>query len=113
MARPFLLIKAKLLTKLQNEHSEGVPVTKLIRKHELQGKITAPTLTKLIRFADTMDKIQANPSASNDTYQTIYNSIFPQWLHEAENDIVLQPAGWRYTGRMPLGKWEERCWTND
>lgn len=111
MARPFLLMKQKLLTKLQAESNSGVPITKLIRKYELH--ITPPTLTKLISYINTMDQVLSDPVASNDAYQLIYNSIFPEWVNLGEDDIVLQPAGWRYTGTMPIGSWEERCWTND
>ncbi len=105
MARPMFLIQPLLLDKLWEGYKAGVPVCRLIRDNDLS--ITPPTLTKLLKHYT----MYAN--ANDDTLErTIHKSLFPEWLTLSEDLIVKQPPNYRYTGIMPIGKWEKNEWTN-
>lgn len=103
MARPMLLMKKELLMQMYFLRGEGVPVCKLIQKHDIA--MTPPTLTKLLSYVDASET-----TCNAQVDKLIYNSLFPQWLDEAENDVVKQPSEWRYEGKMPLGKWVRNEW---
>lgn len=98
MARPMLLIKESLLKELYAKHKDGVKYNTLIKNYDLP--LSGPTLRKLIRYYSIMQN--ANPAVSD----TIYESLFPQWLTE---EVQYQDAAeWVYIGAMPLGEWEQR-----
>jgi hypothetical protein len=102
MARPIVLVKESVLAPLYAKFNQGVPVLKIIRQEKLDGKITAPTLTKLFRYME----IAAN---NRDEVATIiYNSLFPIWINKSVSDIELTPNEYMYIGKMPLGKWTKR-----
>lgn len=101
MARPMLLIQKDLLIELHDKHIKGVPVSRLIKDHNLD--ITSPTLSKLLTHFEASEKAKEQNSKD-----LILASLFPPWLGESNKDIVLQPQDWVYHGRMPLGEWEWR-----
>lgn len=104
MARPMILIKRETLTHLYFLRNEGVPVSELIRKHNIS--VTRPTLAKLFTYIDASEKNKRSKKVD----EIIFNSMFPKWLNDAEEDVVKQPPEWRYEGRMPLGKWVLNEW---
>lgn len=110
MARPMLLIPKPLLEQLYYENTEGVPVSVLVRKHNLN--ITHPTLTKLISCLQYAH--EAKPAVK----KIILSSLFPEWLEDVNNTsidkpVYKQPSTWRYTGKFPLGKWEVNNWHSE
>lgn len=103
MARPMVLMQEDLLNEIWYKHAQGVPVLAVIRQFDLDGKITAPTLTKLLSYVTAME------SSSDDTVSDIiYASLFPVWLTDNEAIIVTNPPDFYYTGKMPLGRWIKR-----
>lgn len=102
MARPMVLMQEDTLNELAYKYAQGVPVLAVIRQFNLEGKITAPTLTKLLSY---MTAMQAE-SASTEVAAIIYDSLFPKWLSDNEQNLIMSnPPEWYYTGKMPLGKW--------
>lgn len=102
MARPMVLMQENLLTEIYNKHAQGVPILKLIRNYSLDGVITAPTLTKLLKYMKAKDTTQ-----DSNIHKLIQDSLFPQWLKEQEDKKILAscPQEYFYSGRMPLGVW--------
>lgn len=107
MPRPMCLIKKPLLEKLSMAYVEGVPITKLIRKHALP--VTPPTLTKLINYF----LIAQDSRRDNNAKEIIVKSLFPEWLAIESGSVHTQPANWHYTGRMPFGEWVYKPWIED
>lgn len=99
MARPMILIKKPLLEQMLLAHTEGVPISHLIRKHHLP--ITPPTLTKLLSHLSLAKDSKVTPEIK----AIIEASLFPEWLALETGSVVTQEANWHYTGRMPLGSW--------
>jgi len=99
MARPMILIKQPLLEQMLLAYTEGVPISKLIRKHHLP--ITQPTLTKLLSHLSLAKDSKVDPA----TKAAVEASLFPEWLGEETGSVVTQSPNWHYTGRMPLGSW--------
>lgn len=100
MARPMILIKEPLLRKLWLANEEGIPLSKLLRKHYIP--VSAPTLAKLVSFMAMADNTEIDKSLQD----TIKASVFPEWLAIEEGSIAVQPANWHYRGKMPFGYWE-------
>lgn len=102
-----VLVKKSLLSVIHKKWSQGVPALLLIRLYELEGKITPPTLTKLLKFMSVMSETK-----DNEVKAVIAESLFPKWLSaEARNSkesICKQPKTMVYRGRMPLGYWSVR-----
>lgn len=98
MARPMILIKPTLLEELYNNNQLGVPVSALIRKHELP--VTPPTLARLLDFFHLAK--DSTPEAA----QIIRASLFPAWLLTQEDNVAIQDSQLvKYQGKMPLGTW--------
>lgn len=102
MARPMVLMQEDLLNEIWYKHAQGVPVLAVIRQFDLDGKITAPTLTKLLSYVTAMQ------DSSEEVSNLIYKSLFPVWLTDNEAIIVTNPPDFYYTGKMPLGRWIKR-----
>lgn len=101
MARPMLLVQEDILSDIWYKHSTGVPILALIRQENL--KITSPTLKVLLNYMDALDTLEGSNDAM---YQIVYDSLFPEWLTEKEDQTVVQQTkSHRYQGKMPLGKW--------
>ncbi len=94
-----ILIKQPLLETILLAHTEGVPISKLIRKHHLP--ITPPTLTKLLSHLSLAKDSKIEPA----TKARIEASLFPEWLNTELGSVVTQEPNWHYSGRMPLGSW--------
>ncbi len=94
-----ILIKKHLLMQLWIANEEGVPVSKLIRKHRLS--MTPPTVAKLLNFMQISDDSRIDPALA----ETVRQSIFPEWLASEAGNECKQPSDWSYTGKMPFGKW--------
>ena len=109
MARPMILIKFSLLSKLYDERQLGVPLQKLIANHHLP--IKHPTLSKILEYYDSW-KVIASKSDTKEEYAITANiisaSLFPNWLSHTLGDVTKQPADWYYEGQFPLGKWKQR-----
>lgn len=100
-----LLVQEPILSDIWAKHQQGVPISALIRQEQL--KIANPTLTTLLGYVTALE--DAEQSRLTDIYQVIYDSLFPEWLTEKEEQpTVVQPKTWYYTGTMPLGKWVRR-----
>ena len=97
MARPMVLVHEKLLEEIHAKHSQGVPVLKLIRHYELEGEITAPTLTKLLSYMTIKE------TAEEKVKSIIHKSLFPNWL--SNMSPATSPPSYYYAGKMPLGTW--------
>lgn len=104
MARPMVLIKKSLLTAIYSKWADGVPTLMLIRQNSLEGKITAPTLTKLLQYMKIL-----NTTDNDEVKRVIQESLFPKWLNtevrKTNEAIHKQPKEMAYKGRMPLGSW--------
>lgn len=100
MARPMILIKEPLLRQLWLANEEGIPLSKLLRKHHIP--VSAPTLAKLLNFMAMADNDTIDAALS----KTINASVFPEWLATENGSIVVQPENWHYRGKMPFGYWE-------
>lgn len=103
MARPIKLIPRHLLKKLFNHYEDGVPITKLVRKYNLD--ISGPTLDKLL----SMYALSRDGLVSLDDREIILNSLFPAWVEEGisiSDTLCIQPPDWEYVGSMPYGYWE-------
>lgn len=100
MARPMILIKETLLRKLWLANEEGVPLSKLLRKHNIP--VSAPTLAKLVNFMAMADNTEIDIKLQN----IIKASVFPEWLAIEAGSIAIQPENWHYRGKMPFGYWE-------
>ncbi len=134
MARPMILMQEYLLSLLWNKYHMGVPVTTIIKQESIP--LTPPTLTKLLKHMSLLEQeeMKENP----DTYQIIYDSLFPKWLTDRlldkdddiklltkvatgqlnpayiepqilDGDIVTQPKSCFYEGTFPIGKWVYEC----
>lgn len=104
MARPMLLMQEELLSILWQKQQVGVPVSTLIQQEQID--ITPPTLTKLLTYMSALEDQALQKEENHDTYNMIYNSLFPQWLIDHEHvPIMRQPNGWKYVGQFPLGIW--------
>ena len=107
MARPMVLIKKSLLTAIYGRWVQGVPVLALIRQNNLEEKVTAPTLTKLLQYMKIL-----HTSDNEEVKRVIQDSIFPKWLtaevKRTGEAIHKQPKEMAYKGRMPLGSWSIR-----
>lgn len=101
MARPMLLIKEPLLRQLWLANEEGIPLSKLLRKHHIP--LSPPTLAKLINFMSIIDSIQLEAGLRD----IVYKSVFPQWLAIENGSVHKQPENWHYRGKMPFGYWEQ------
>lgn len=100
MARPMVLMQEDTLNELWYKHAQGVPVLAIIRQYNLEGKITAPTLTKLLSYMTAMQ------DASDAVNAIIHASLFPRWLTDNDAKLIMtNPQEWYYTGKMPLGQW--------
>lgn len=108
MARPMKLMRPQLLNKIYAEHTMGVPVVKLLKKHNID--LTSPTLAKLLNYRHMLEK--ANAEGNTDAATIIERSIYPKWLTEQDEDILLQPPTHFYSGSMPLGEWQQHNWTD-
>lgn len=99
MARPLILIKPHKLKELHQLAKQGVPISYLVRTHSLA--ITSPTLSKLITYYDLYLATKAEKAK-----EQIWNSLFPNWLINADTDVMLQDQSTHvYQGKMPLGIW--------
>lgn len=105
MARPMVLIKQPLLVELFEKYAQGVPVLALIRQYRIDGKITAPTLTKLLGYMSNLEQAGNNLNANEQLYDLIHASLFPSWLNETTKPIMSSPSSYIYVGKMPIGKW--------
>lgn len=104
MAMPITLMQEDTISLLWHKSKMGVPVTTLIKQEDLN--ITSPTLTKLLSYVDLLEA--QNVIDDEALYNTIYNSLFPEWLtKEEDKDIVKQPAGVVYEGMFPFGEWKD------
>lgn len=102
MSRPMVLMQEGLLELIYDKYVQGVPVLALIRQHNLDGKITAPTLTKLLSYMSAMEK------STSEVAKIIYKSLFPAWLKVHKDTVIAtSPINYHYIGKMPLGAWIE------
>ena len=93
------LLANDLLAHLWLRYSVGVPIRKLHRDAKLN--ISIPVFTLLIKYYEESNDITQPVSITN----TIYNSLFPEWLHGELKHVQSQPPDWKYIGQFPLGKW--------
>lgn len=102
MRNPRKLIPYKKLDEIHQLHQQGVPVLRLLRDFKLD--MTGPHLTKLISFYSLL----GSRNITTDTSNLIFDSLFPTWVYNNENNTVVQPDDKKYTGLFPYGKWEDR-----
>jgi hypothetical protein len=88
------LVRYGLLKQLYHDMVQGVPIAYIIRKHQLN--ISTPHLNKLFGCYEL--------ALGNDTIKA---SLRPLWLDPLGNAVQCEPAGYRYVGRFPYGKWEQ------
>jgi len=102
MARPYILVTEEVLLEIEELHSKGVPISKLVRDYFLE--MASPTLQRLITHA-TLYKACEN---DNPLKEIIHKSLFPDWMQPLCHAQITQPPEWDYKGLMPLGEWLER-----
>ena len=91
-AKRFLL-RPDVASDIQAEVAIGVPVQRAMQNYGLD--CSRPTLVKLLdarQLAETNDVAKA--------------SLHPAWLEPDGSALQLQPEGWIYVGRFPLGEWQ-------
>lgn len=95
-AKRFLL-RPDVAAELKQQLEQGVPVQRAMRNFSLE--CSRPTIVKLMDamlLVDTDDKVKA--------------SLNPDWLDNEGDALQMQPEGWIYVGRFPLGEWQ--CCSN-
>ena len=90
-AKRFLLRK-DVADKLQQQIAQGVPVQRAMKNFGLE--CSRPTIVKLM---DAM-LLRGN--------EKVEASLNPSWLEPDGDALQMQPDGWIYVGRFPLGEWK-------
>ena len=91
-AKRFLL-RPDVASAIHAEVALGVPVQRTMQNYGLT--CSRPTLVKLLDaklLAETNDVAKA--------------SLYPAWLDSDGEALQMQPEGWFYVGRFPLGEWQ-------
>lgn len=99
------LIPPAILNTLYFSHKQGVPLTRLIRDHELC--ISSPHLSKLIYW---YGELESKKSFNKDQLNIIAENLFPIWLTDRPTSpkVQQQPNTYTYKGKFPFGQWEEK-----
>lgn len=116
MARPMILMQRSLLEELYIEYARGVPIAKLKAKYSV--RLTPPTLNKLIQYfsiakSNENTNVVRHKQDGQKIATTVYNSLFPEWLNDSTETLVVQDPGWYYTGMFPFGEWQKRKWITE
>ncbi len=87
-----MLLRRDVVATIISESKIGVPLNTLLKKYALD--CSRPTLVKLV---DSEAHAEANPEVAA--------SLNPSWLDPNGPALQVQPEGWNYIGRFPLGYW--------
>ena len=93
------LIPEGQLLQVKHRIELGVPLNAAVKI--LVPEMSNVAAIKLVKFHDVME--DALISEDFVLYDTIYNSLFPYWVKEEQE----QPDSAQYIGQFPYGYWDE------